>query len=97
MIVRVVRLSLAAHHLDAFDALFLKHRDAIQAQPGCHSVTLMTDPADPCIRGTLSHWASEADLNAYRESALFGVVWPATKALFDGPPQVWTYHVLEQG
>ena len=36
---------------------------------------------------TFSHWESEADLNAYRESALFGEVWPKTKALFYDKPQ----------
>lgn len=92
MIVRLVRLTFHAHHLEAFEALFWTHRDAIVAQPGCQSVELMADPTNPCVRLTLSRWDSEDSLNAYRKSALFGQVWPATKALFDEAPEAWTYH-----
>lgn len=96
MIVRVVRLTLEASNLDAFDALFHEHHAAIESQPGCHGVELLTDPVNRCVRGTLSRWESEDALNAYRASELFGVVWPATKALFSDRPEVWSYEVVER-
>ena len=95
MIVRVVRLTLEPQHVEAFDALFHKHHADIERQAGCHGVTLLSDPCDSRVRGTLSRWASESHLNAYRKSELFGVVWPATKALFGAPPEVWSYEVVE--
>ena len=72
-------------------------RGGIESQPGCRGVELLTDPAHPCVRGTLSRWDAESDLDAYRSSALFGEIWPATKAMFDAPPMVWTYEVREAG
>jgi len=97
VIVRVVRLSLNPHDLAAFDALFHRHHADIESQSGCRGVELLTDPADLSIRATLSRWESEDALNAYRKSKLFGVVWPATKALFNAPPEVWSYEVAERG
>ena len=97
MIVRIVRLTLLRHQVAEFDALFAKHREQILAQQGCLGVELLTDSTRPFVRATLSRWDSEADLNAYRSSALFGVIWPATKVLFSAPPQVWSYEVVEAG
>jgi len=95
VIVRVVRLTLAEEHIAAFERLFEAHHAAIEAQPGCRGVELLTDPDDPCVRATLSRWDAESDLHAYRSSALFGEIWPATKAMFEASPLVWTYEVGE--
>ena len=94
MIVRIVRMTFQQGQLEAFEALFLQHREAIDQQPGCLGVEWITDPEAPFVRGTLSRWESTADLDAYRQSALFGMIWPTTKAMFSQAPQVWTYHVL---
>ena len=95
MIVRIVRLTLAEEHIAAFERLFHAHHNAIESQPGCRGVELLTDAAHPCVRGTLSRWDAESDLNAYRSSSLFGEIWPLTKTMFDAPPMVWTYEVGE--
>ena len=95
MIVRIVRLTLKQEHIAAFERLFHAHHNAIESQPGCRGVELLTDPSHPCVRGTLSRWDEESDLNAYRASALFGEIWPSTKVMFDAPPMVWTYEVGE--
>ncbi len=94
MIVRIVRMTFQKDQLEAFEALFVGHRDAIAQQPGCLGVEWVTDPEAPCMRGTLSRWESTDHLDAYRQSALFGTIWPTTKAMFSEAPQVWTYHVL---
>ena len=93
---RLVRLTVDESNLDVFDALFRKHHSDIEAQPGCLGVDLLTENGNACVRATLSMWDSEASLNAYRKSELFGVVWPATKRLFGAPPEVWTYEMVEQ-
>ena len=95
MIVRVVRLTLSAENVGAFEDVFRTHQSAIAAQPGCMGVEMLLDPNDACIRGTLSRWRSVDDLNAYRASSLFGEVWPVTKTLFAAKPEVWSYEVVE--
>jgi len=96
MIVRIVRLHIDEARLEAFDALFWRHRDAIASQPGCFGVELMSAKDHPGVRATLSRWKDVDALNAYRASEVFGEVWPATKALFADAPEVWTY-TLEKG
>ena len=90
-IVRVVRLTFSQESIEAFKELYLKHEEAIASQPGCFSVDLVEDASNPNVRATISKWRDEESLNRYRDSELFGVVWPATKALFAAKPEVWTY------
>ena len=94
MIVRIVRMTFQQGKLEAFEALFLQHREAIAQQPGCLGVEWITDPDAPFVRGTLSRWESTADLDAYRKSNLFAQVWPSTKALFAAPPHAQSHTVL---
>ena len=95
MIVRVVRLTLKSSSVQSFDELFNEHCAAIESQPGCLGVELLHDAHDSNVRATLSRWASEAHLNAYRGSALFGKIWPLTKVMFSASPEVWSYEVQE--
>ena len=90
-IVRIVRLTFDEKTIETFQELYQKHELAIASQPGCHSVDMVEDEADPYVRATISKWDSVESLNRYRDSELFGEVWPATKALFAGKPEVWTY------
>ena len=92
----MVRLTLSEENVSAFEEVFRTYQDAISSQPGCMGVEMLSDPDDNCIRGTLSRWRSEEDLNAYRASSLFGQVWPVTKSLFAAKPEVWSYEVLER-
>jgi heme-degrading monooxygenase HmoA len=50
--------------------------------------------SDPFVRVTISKWDDVESLNAYRDSKLFGEVWPATKALFKEGPEVWSYKTV---
>lgn len=90
-IVRVVRLTFSEESIETFNELYLKHKESIASQPGCYSVDLVEDVSNPYVRATISKWRDEESLNRYRDSDLFGVVWPATKALFAKKPEVWTY------
>jgi len=94
MIVRIVQLPIVPGTPNGveFEALFQTYKTAILGASGCQRVQLL---AAPNCFFTYSWWDSENDLNAYRDSATFGVVWPKTKALFSGKPQAWTCNSLE--
>ena len=94
MILRTVHMHFRPEAVPAFMALFETHRDAIAAQPGCQGVHLIQSSAAPERLGTVSIWDTEADLDAYRHSALFGTVWPATKALFASNPSAESHRLL---
>ena len=91
MIERIVKLAIDPNSEQgtAFRAIFAESKNQIAEQPGCHGVHLLESEGHFF---THSLWESEADLNAYRQSALFGKVWPKTKALFYDKPQAWTCH-----
>ncbi len=91
MIERIVKLAIdpSSEQGTAFRMIFAESKNHIARQPGCYGVQLLESEGHFF---TFSHWESEADLNAYRESALFGEVWPKTKALFYDKPQAWTCH-----
>ena len=90
-IVRIVRLTFNKKNIDAFNKLYKQYEDDISSQPGCYSLELVEDSSNPYVRATISKWRDVESLNRYRDSELFGVVWPATKALFAAKPEVWTY------
>ena len=69
-----------------FLALFHESKGRIQAQPGCRHLELWQDAANPAIYCTHSHWDDAEALDSYRQSTLFGEVWPATKRLFAAAP-----------
>ena len=85
MLVRIVCMTFEPAHVDAFLALFTATQHLIRQQPGCLHLELWQDAEQPATYCTYSRWESEATLNAYRKSELFGRVWPATKRLFSEP------------
>ena len=85
MLLRVVRMTFNPAQVATFLTLFEATKTRIRAQPGCLGMDLGRDTADAAVFCTYSRWESEAALNAYRQSALFGEVWPATKRLFAAP------------
>ncbi|QDA59112.1 putative quinol monooxygenase [Hymenobacter jejuensis] len=98
MIIRVVRMTFAPEKTGDFLTLFRSSENKIRQMPGCRYLELWQDADAPHIYCTYSHWDSIADLDAYRRSALFGQVWPATKALFAAPAQAFSVaRVAETG
>lgn len=77
-----------------FLMLFERHKADIASQPGCRDLKLVQDEAQPACISTVSMWDAQEDLDAYRKSALFAEVWPATKALFAAPPTAHSHTVL---
>ena len=86
MLIRIVRMHFEPAQVPAFLALFRATEQRIRQQAGCRFLELWQDADNPTIYCTHSHWDDECALNAYRGSALFGEVWPATKQLFAAPP-----------
>ena len=91
MLIRIVRMTFRPDAVPAFLDIFAASQPRIEAQPGCRSVRLWRDSAAPHVLATYSIWESEAALNQYRRSELFGTVWLRTKALFAEPAQTFSY------
>lgn len=97
MIKRIVKLTIKEEHIDAFRSIFAKSKDHIASQPGCYHVEMLQDVKDPRLCFTYSIWEDQASLDQYRKSALFGEVWPKTKALFDDKPVAWSLQLQGVG
>lgn len=81
--------------VEEFKALFHATKDRIAAMPGCSHVELLQDVDNPCIFFTFSLWDAPADLEAYRQSALFAGVWAKTKLLFAAKPEAWSTQMVD--
>jgi len=90
MIKRIVKIELLADKIEEMQAIFRETKHLILAQEGCLQVELLRCTAPDNIFFTFSIWESEEALDAYRRSALFGQVWPRTKALFAQPAEAWS-------
>lgn len=95
MILRIVRMEFSAETLPLFTELFDQHKNAIRKVNGCQHLALHQDAQKPYVRYTYSYWDSQKELDAYRHSKLFGLVWPKTKQLFAAPPQAFSLLHLE--
>ena len=89
-ILRIVKMEFQRDQLDNFDDLFAANETAISGMSGCRGVKLFKGTDTPSIRTTLSWWDSEEDLKRYRQSEVFGRVWPKTKSMFAAPPIAWS-------
>ena len=95
MIIRIVRMTFREDAIDEFLTIFNKSKIQIRSFPGCRHLELQRDADDPRIFCTYSYWESREDLDTYRNSTLFGEVWPATKRLFEARPIAFS-NTLEQ-
>jgi len=95
MIKRIVKMSFAPEKVNDFKEVFKTNWTFIKGFEGCEHVELLQDENSPNIFFTYSLWQSEAHLNAYRDSELFGKVWGKTKVLFNDKPQAWTVKELK--
>ena len=86
MLTRIVRMTFKTDEVQAFIDLFNETKSKIRHFEGCTHLELMQDYSQGHIFSTYSKWESEDALNCYRESALFGEVWKATKAKFAEKP-----------
>lgn len=97
MIIRIVKMTFEADKVSDFLDVFEATKHRIRAFEGCQHLELLNDVDKPNVYFTYSHWDSKAHLNAYRDSDLFGDVWPRTKTLFAAKPEAWSMeqkHIL---
>jgi len=91
MIIRVVRMTFRDDAVEQFLQIFEASKEKIRSFPGCQYLQLLGDVHQTNIFSTYSIWEDETDLNVYRNSELFGQVWPETKRLFSAPPVAHSY------
>lgn len=90
MLVRIVKMSFHSEYTEKFLCIFEQKKQLIRNSPGCHFLELYRGKQDPNIFFTYSYWASENDLNTYKESMLFKETWSKTKILFNKRPEAWS-------
>jgi quinol monooxygenase YgiN len=90
MITRVVRLSFKPEAVDSFLDVMDSFSGSIRNSPGCIELTFFRDTTDPDVFYTISRWEDASDLEAYRNSPLFGSVWKKVKPGFKVPAVAWS-------
>ncbi len=91
---RIVKMTFAAEHCHAFETYFNEIKNKVGHQPGCLGVKLLKETNNSGVYFTYSLWESEDALNAYRNTDLFGAVWPKVKAWFAAKPEAWSTEIF---
>lgn len=94
MIVRMVQMHFKLEFVPDFQRMFDDIKEDIRNQPGCQLLELYQDINDTQLFYTYSYWDDESALNNYRNSELFSVIWPKTKAMFDKKPIAHSLHKI---
>ena len=97
MLIRIVQLDIQPEHTELFLQLYSSHQEIIRTNPGCVSLQLLQEDQNPNHVATLSYWATEEDLNYYRNSEFFRKLWSTVKPLFASPAKAFSYHNWPQG
>ena len=74
MIIRIVKLSFHAEYISNFKTIFEENKQKIISQKGCNRIEMLEDINDVNVIFTYSWWDYEDDLNNYRNSELFQLV-----------------------
>ncbi len=95
MFIRIVKMNFKESNIASFLENFNENKEKIRNFRGCHLLELYRDKNDSNTFFTYSYWETEADLEAYRNSELFKVVWGKTKLLFNNKPEAWSVDKVE--
>lgn len=90
MITRIVKMHFQADKTEQFLTFFETIKWKVVQQPNCHGMKLLKDIHNPNILFTYSKWKDESALNTYRDSKLFGQVWPTIKPWFQEKAEAWS-------
>lgn len=88
--IRIVKLTLDPNHLERFISHFDTVKTQINQFPGCLGMQLLTDQKQKGIVFTYSKWEDASALDNYRNSELFGKIWPTVKQWFIDKPEAWS-------
>ncbi len=91
---RIVKMTFKLDRCDEFQAFFSDIKDQIAAQPGCSEVRLLRDKEASGVFFTYSTWDAQSSLDAYRQTELFGMVWPKVKDWFNAKPEAWSTDLI---
>jgi len=97
MITRIVKLHFQEDRIQDFLDFFETVKYKVSSFPNCHGMKLLQDVHQPHIVFTYSLWESEDDLNIYRDSELFGNVWPTIKPWFAMKAEAWSVNEYFNG
>lgn len=97
MITRVVKLHFQADKIAQFLSFFDTIKYDVASYPRCGGMKLLQDIHNPCIVFTYSKWEDEDALNHYRDSELFGQVWPTIKPWFAQKAEAWSVNEYFDG
>ena len=90
MLVRIVKMEFQPEKVNDFLQFFDTVKNDIATFDGCLGMKLMQDQSNPEMIFTYSHWENQEALNKYRDSELFGKVWPNVKPWFNTRPEAWS-------
>lgn len=88
--IRIVKMTFREEHCEEFLQHFETIKHKITAMPGCKSLRLHQDLANPTIFFTYSNWQADSDLQNYRQSPLFIATWKIVKAWFAEKAEAWS-------
>ncbi len=94
MIYRIVKLHFQKEKVTSFLELFNDVVTKVNKQPGCIEMFMTQDMHNPAIFITHSKWETEDDLNKYRNSELFQVIWPTIKPWFEQKAEAWSMQLI---
>ena len=90
MFVRIVKMTFNPEKIDLFLEIFDINKEKIRNSKGCSLLELYRNKTNTNIFFTYSYWETEDDLENYRNSDLFKIVWSKTKELFNSKPKAWS-------
>ena len=90
MITRIVKLTFQEDTIADFLAYFDTINTRVSRFDGCRGMRLLQDLQHPHVVFTYSYWEDEQALNNYRDSELFGQVWPTIKPWFGARAEAWS-------
>ena len=88
--IRIVRLSFEAAHVEDFLAYFEARKEKIRYFEGCSHLELWQDQHDACVYYTYSIWDHPDHLEAYRISEYFQETWKQVKCWFKEKPVAYS-------
>lgn len=97
MVTRIVKLEFHPDKVQDFITYFDTIKEQVNSFPGCIGMKLYQDITNPNVVMTYSHWKSEKDLNNYRNSETFSVIWPSIKPWFNAKPEAWSLNAYFNG
>ena len=97
MVTRIVKLEINHSQIESFLELFSIHAIKMESVQGCISLKLVQDIHSSNLFFTISEWHREEDLQIYRSSELFTLVWSKVKPLFCAQAIAWTTQSLYHG